>query len=63
MAGDVQHWSPTTLREELVKIGFKVTLHAKSVPIQQAEVAVPRQLSDAMLERLTRLAIPLLPTT
>ena len=47
---DVQHWSLTTLREKLVKIGAKVTRHAKYVTFQLAEVAVPRQLFAAILD-------------
>ena len=55
---DVQHWSLTTLRERLVKIGAKVTRHAKYVTFQLAEVAVSRRLFAAILDRITRLAIP-----
>jgi len=54
----VQHWSLTTLREKLVKIGAKVTRHAKYVTFQLAEVAVPRQLFAAILDRIARLALP-----
>ncbi|MEO2048520.1 MAG: IS1380 family transposase, partial [Pirellulales bacterium] len=39
---EVKHWSLTTLREKLVKIGAKVTRHAKYVTFQLAEVAVTR---------------------
>ena len=35
---DVKHWSLTTLREKLVKIGAKVTRHSKYVTFQLAEV-------------------------
>ena len=55
---DVEHWSLTTLREKLVKIGAKVTRHAKYVTFQLAEVAVTRNLFAAILERIARLAIP-----
>ena len=54
----VQHWSLTTLREKLVKIGAKVTRHAKYVFFQLAEVAVPRNLFAAILDRIARLALP-----
>ena len=54
----VQHWSLTTLREKLVKIGAKVTRHSKYVTFQLAEVAVPRRLFAAILNRIARLAIP-----
>ena len=55
---DVKHWSLTTLREKLVKIGAKVTRHAKYVTFQMAEVAVTRRLFAAILDRIARLAIP-----
>ena len=43
---DVKHWSLTTLREKLVKIGAKVTRHSKYVTFQLAEVAVTRSCSQ-----------------
>ena len=55
----IRQWSLTTLREKLVKIGAKVTRHSKYVTFQLAEVAVPRQLFAAILERIGRLAMPL----
>lgn len=54
----VRHWSLTTLREKLIKIGAKVTRHAKSVFFQMAEVAVTRSLFAAILDRIARLALP-----
>ncbi len=54
----VGHWSLTTLRENLVKIGAKVTRHSKSVTFQLAEVAVTRDLLSVILDRIARLAIP-----
>jgi hypothetical protein len=60
----VKHWSLTTLREKLVKIGAKVTQHAKYVTFQMAEVAIPRQLFREILRRIARLrASPLAPAT
>jgi hypothetical protein len=41
-----------SMREKLVKIGAKVVTHAKYVVFQLAEVAVPRQLFAAALERI-----------
>ncbi len=38
------HWSLTTLREKLVKIGAKVVRHGRYVTFQIAEVAVKRTL-------------------
>jgi Transposase DDE domain group 1 len=58
LPGEIDHWSLTTLREKLVKTGAKVTRHAKYVTFQLAEVAVPRRLLAAILDRITRLAMP-----
>ncbi len=41
---DVEHWSLTTLREKLIKIGAKVVRHGGHVTFQLAEVAVSRDL-------------------
>ena len=41
---EVEHWSLTTLREKLVKIGAKVVSHGRYVTFQLAEVAVPKEL-------------------
>jgi hypothetical protein len=54
----VRHWSLTTLREKLIKIGAKVTRHSKYVTFQLAEVAVTRSLFAAILNRIARLAMP-----
>ncbi|NTV38057.1 MAG: hypothetical protein HGA82_02580 [Anaerolineales bacterium] len=48
----VKHWTLTTMREKLIKIGAKVLRHAKYVFFQLAEVAVPRKLFAAILERI-----------
>ena len=55
---DVKHWSLTTLREKLVKIGAKVTRHSEYVTFQLAEVAVTRNLFAAILDRIERLGLP-----
>ncbi len=47
----VEHWSLTTLREKLVKIGAKVVRHSRYVTFQMAEVAVPRNLSREILRK------------
>jgi len=54
----VRHWSLTTLREKLIKIGAKVVTHARYVIFQMAEVAVPKRLFRAILERIRRLRLP-----
>jgi hypothetical protein len=54
----VRHWSMTTLREKLIKIGAKVVRHSRKVVFQMAEVAVPRELFRAILEAIERLRVP-----
>jgi hypothetical protein len=51
----IQHWSLTTLREKLIKIGAKVVRRSKYVTFQPAEVAVPREPSAAILEKIDSL--------
>ena len=46
---EVEHWSMTTLRDKLVKIGAKVVRHGRYVTFQLAEVAVPRDLFRKIL--------------
>src|SRR5512135_614990 len=53
----VRTWTLTTLREKLIKIGAKVTRHAEAVTFQMAEVAVPRALFAAILDRIDRLRL------
>jgi hypothetical protein len=48
----IRIWNLTTLHEKLVKIGAKVVSHAKSLMFQLAEVVVPCQLFEAILERI-----------
>jgi len=50
----VKHWSLTTLREKLTKIGAKVVTHSRWAVFQLAEVAVPKRLFMAILERIRR---------
>jgi hypothetical protein len=52
----VKQWSLTTLRDKLIKIGAKMVHHARYVTFQLAEVAVPRRLYRAILERIRRFA-------
>ncbi len=46
---DVEHWSLTTLREKLIKIGAKVVRHGRHVTFQMAEVAIPRTVFAEIL--------------
>jgi hypothetical protein len=45
----IADWSLTSLRERLIKIGTKAIRHARSIILQLAEVAVPRDLWSQML--------------
>ena len=54
----VQHWTLTTLREKLIKIGAKVVRHARQVVFQMAEVAAPRELFRSILQAINRLRLP-----
>jgi hypothetical protein len=51
----VRHWSLTTLREKLIKIGAKIVRQARYVTFQMAEVAIPRTLFREILRRIARL--------
>jgi hypothetical protein len=55
----VRHWTLTTLREKPIKIGAKVVRHARQVIFQMAEVAIPRELFRAILERIGWLRLPM----
>src|SRR3954471_4605656 len=49
---EVAHWSLSTLREKLVKIGARIVRHGRYLVFQLAEVAVPRALFAAILRRI-----------
>ena len=53
----IQQWTLTTLREKLIKIGAKVIRHARRLTFQLAEVAVPRELLEAILQKIDRLRL------
>ncbi len=48
-------WSPSTLREMVVKVGAKVISHGRYVTFQLAELAVPRELFRKILRLIDRL--------
>jgi hypothetical protein len=54
----VKHWSLTTLREKLVKMGAKVTQHSKYVTFELADVAVTRKLFVVVVDCVARLTLP-----
>ena len=45
----IEHWSLTTLREKLIKIGAKVVEHARYITFQMAEMAIPRDVFAVIL--------------
>ena len=53
----IEHWTLTTLREKLIKIGAKVVRHARYVTFQMAEVAIPRDLFAAILDKIAQLRL------
>jgi hypothetical protein len=52
---EVKHWSLTTLRDRLVKIGAKIIRHGRSIAFQMAEVMVPRTLFGQILAAIAAL--------
>ncbi len=61
MPKEVEHWSLTSLREKLVKIGAKVVRHGRYVTFQLAEVAVSRELFRkilSLIDDLRRRPVP-----
>ncbi len=54
----VAHWSLTSLREKLVKIGARIVTHARYVIFQMAEVAVPRELFQGIPRLIAELKPP-----
>ena len=53
----IKDWSLTSLKDKLIKIGAKVVRHSRKIVFQMAEVAVPRELFQAILEGIRRLRL------
>ena len=52
---EIEHWSLTTLREKLVKIGVKIVSPGRYVAFQRAEdlmMGAPAPVTDAQLREL-----------
>ena len=47
----------SSLQVKLIKIGGRIVRHARQIIFQLAEVAVPRDIFAAILERITRLCL------
>jgi DDE family transposase len=58
LPNEVAHWSLTSMREKLIKIGAKIVTHARYVIFQMAEVAVPRKLFRNILWLIAELRLP-----
>ena len=54
----IKNWSPTSLKEKLIKIGAKIVSHGRYVVFQMAEVAIPRNLFADILRLITELRLP-----
>ena len=52
---EIKHWSLTTLRQRLVKIGAKIVRHGRSITFQMAEAVVPRALFQEILGAIAAL--------
>lgn len=48
----VEHWSLTTLRDRLIKVGGKIVRHGHYATFQMAEAAIPRDLFSDILRRI-----------
>jgi len=46
-----KHWTLTTLREKLIKIGAKVVRHARYIMFQLSEVALPKKLTVDQMDQ------------
>ena len=57
----VAHWSLTSLREKLVKIGAKIVAHSRYVTFQMAEVVVPRNMFAEIPQLIAQLRAPSVP--
>jgi hypothetical protein len=53
----INDWSLRSLQVKLIKMGGRIVRHARQIIFQLAEVAVPRDLFAAILERITRLCL------
>ncbi len=53
----VKDQSLRSLQVKLIKMGGRIVRHARLIVFQLAEVAVPRELFAAVLERITRLCL------
>ena len=55
MPRTAEPWSPTSLREKLIKIGDKVVSHGCYITFQMAEMVVSQQMFADILSLIARL--------
>ena len=55
MLEPIKHWSLTTLKDNLIKIGAKVVGHGRYIIFQMAEVAIARQMFQEILQLIAEL--------
>jgi len=53
----IKDWSLSSLQMKLIKMGGRIVRHARQIIFQLAEVAVPREMFAAILERISRLRL------
>jgi hypothetical protein len=53
----IKDWSLRSLQVKLIKMAGRIVRHARQIVFQLAEVAVPRELFAAILERISRLRL------
>ncbi len=58
---EAEHWSLTTLREKLIRIGARMVRHGSYVTFQMAEVAVSGRMFKQILAQVARLRAPPVP--
>ena len=51
----VKDWSLRSLQVKLIKTGGRLVRHARQLVFQLAEVAVPKEVFQGVLERISRL--------
>src|SRR5262249_42696891 len=58
MPEPIKHWSLTSLKEKLIKIGAKIVSHGRYVAFQMAEVAISKNLFAEILRMIAELRPP-----
>ena len=53
LPASITDWSLSSLRDRMIKVGAKAIRHARSITLQLAEVAVPRELWAQMLATIS----------